>query len=200
MEDASGSGPDGSPVRPVKSTQLRSRASAPKTVKNTGGVSRNLQVTTVTTNFGVAEDRPTQSNRISRSFYAVEVKLTLRDRRPDASPHNDCDGLPRSTAHKGSRVACSTRSRLRNSNNSMPVSRPATACAKNGPRAGIRQRHGDSPAEPVINVSFDEKPPNEQQELMQELQTRVGVLQQAMKGKRIAEHHVRSCELRVKKG
>ena len=66
VEDASGSGPDGSPVRPVKSTQLRSRASAPKTVKNTGGVSRNLQVTTVTTNFGVAEDRPTQSNRISK--------------------------------------------------------------------------------------------------------------------------------------
>ena len=53
VEDASGSGPDGSPVRPVKSTQLRSRASAPKTVKNTKSVSRNLQRTTVTTNFGV---------------------------------------------------------------------------------------------------------------------------------------------------
>ena len=81
----------------------------------------------------------------------------------------------------------------------MPVSRPATACAKNGQRAGIGQQHDDTPARPVIDVSFDERPPNEQQKLMQQLQTRVGVLQQAMKGKRIAEHHVRSCELRVKK-
>ena len=161
MEDASGSGPDGSPVRPVKSTQLRSRASAPKTVKNTRGVSRNLQVTTVTTNFGVAEDRPTQSNRISRSFYAVEVKLTLRDRQPDASPHDDCGGLPRSKAHKRGRMACATRFRLRNSNSSMPARRPATAAAKNSPHAGIRQRPNDSSAEPFISVPI-ERPPTEQ--------------------------------------
>ena len=34
---------------------------------------------------------------------------------------------------------------------------------------------------------------------MQQLQTRVEVLQQAMKGKRIAEHNLRSCELRVRR-
>ena len=34
---------------------------------------------------------------------------------------------------------------------------------------------------------------------MQQLQTRVRILQQAMKGKRIAEHSLRSCELRMRK-
>ena len=96
-------------------------------------------------------------------------------------------------------MAFATRFRLRNSNSSMPARRPATAAAKNGPHAGIRQRPDDSSAEPVIHVSFDERPPNEQQELMQQLQTRVRILQQAMKGKRIAEHSLRSCELRVRK-
>ena len=77
-------------------------------------------MTTVTTNFGVGEDRPKQSRIESRTFYAVEVRLGQRDQPPDASSHDDCDGLPRSTAHKGSRVACSTRSRLRNSNIAEP--------------------------------------------------------------------------------
>ena len=81
----------------------------------------------------------------------------------------------------------------------MPVSRPATACAKNGQRAGTGQQHDDTPARPVIGVPFDERPLNDQQKLMQQLQTRVEVLQQAMKGKRIAEHSLRSVELRVRK-
>ena len=61
------------------------------------------------------------------------------------------------------------------------------------------QRPNDPAAGPFIHVPFDEQPPNEQEKLMQQLQTRVRILQQAMKGKRIAEHSLRSCELRMKK-
>ena len=61
-------------------------------------------------------------------------------------------------------------------------------------------RRPDNPAAgPVIHVPFDEHPPNEQKKLIQQLQTSIDILQQATKGKVIAEHNVRSAGLHVKK-
>ena len=128
----------------------------------------------------------------------MRVKLTLRDRQPDASAHGDSSGPDSKKAHKSGRVASATRFTLRNSNSSMSVSRPTNAAAKSNPRAGIEPRSNDSRAGPVISVSI-ERSTTEREKLIQQLQESVEILQQATKGKVVAEHNVRSAGLHYKK-
>ena len=80
----------------------------------------------------------------------------------------------------------------------MSVSRPTNAAAKSNPRAGIEPRSNDSRAGPVISVSI-ERSTTEREKLIQQLQESVEILQQATKGKVVAEHNVRSAGLHYKK-